>query len=506
MSAGFRDGGVFVRTPRTLRTMRERLHGGRWTAARVYLLPAAILLAVFLPGLNAGFWRVDNPLYAAVAKHAWESGSLWTLHAGEQHYFNKPPLAFWAHGLPLHLFGAELWAARLPSFLVALATLMLSIDALRRLAGPRAALASGIVLALTLEFFRAMHAISLDLWLAMTIAGAVWCITRGLVSGRALRWSAAAGVCIGIGLMVKPMIALAALPLLAAWLAIIRQNRSLIGLVIAGAVAIIVALPWHLSMILTHGDAFTAQYFGSQIVDRVTTDAHGSEPWWKYLKWIGETYWPWLITLILGAALVNNQTVDRRARHAILLGVLFPVLWIAMLSVSSDKAGRYMIPVYPLASWVSGIWLARAFASKPDTRADHALSWAVAAAPALGLLLALFGPAPHQPIPPHWRELREFVAANADDRYCVPPSSKSLGAQLYLMNGHWPDAAPASADTAPQPAAGALLVTRNSGRHQPPPADTTVFENGAFTVTRLTSDWDGRYLIRQDAAPDNDGE
>lgn len=459
--------------------------------------------------MNSGFWRVDNPLYAAVSMFAYESGSLWTLHAGEQQYFNKPPLAFWVHGAVLRLFGAELWAARLPSLLAAMATVLMSIDSVRRMAGRRAAMASGVVLALTLEFFRSMHSISLDLWLAMFITGSAWCVVRGLLSGRVFVWCTAAGLFIGAGLMVKPMIALAALPLIGVWLGVLRRWRVLAGLLLSAGVAIAVALPWHLSMASIHGDAFLAEYFGSQILDRVTTDAHGAEPWWKYLAQIGETYWPWLITFVLGASMLRGERMHRRSQAAVLLGVVFTLGWIVMLSVSHDKAGRYLIPVYPFASWVSGVWIARVMMPGWGARMHRALRLTVFAAPAMGLLLALFGPNPHGTIPAHWAELRDFVRAHPDDRLFVPPRSRTLGAQLYLMRDGWPGVArwgegvgedAGGAD----PPAGSLLVTRRSGALQARPGDQTMFENRSFRIVRLATDWDGDYSVVSGGALDED--
>lgn len=465
----------------------------------VFLVPCALLVMTFLPGLNDGFWRVDNPLYAAISKFAYESGSLWTLYAGEQHYFNKPPLVFWVHGAVLHAFGAELWAARLPSLFVALSTLLLSIDAVRRLTGPYAAMASGIVLALTLEYFRAMHSISLDLWIGLAVTGGAWCVIRGVISGRVLLWSIGAGVFIGAGLMTKPLLALAALPFFAIWLGVTRQWRALAFMPLIAAVAVAVALPWHVSMGMLHAELFWNEYFGSQVMDRVTTDAHGSSPWWSYLGTIGQTYWPWLIAFACGAWLLWGDRARAGERPALWFGVVFSIGWVVMLSVSQDKAGRYLIPAYPFASWVGGVWLARAF---PMTRrTDRLARVAIVGAPAIGLLLALFGPAPHQPISQPWRELRDFVRAHPDDDFVIDPRSRTLGAQVYLMRNRWPGVAKWNAGVGEDaggglPPAGTLMVSRRHAVLWARPGDQTVFENAEFIVWRLSTDWDGNYAVR----------
>ena len=137
-------------------------------AARVWLLPCVLLLSVTLPKLNQGDFRGDAGWYSAIGLQAWRTGSLWTLY-GEpgQPYFNKPPLAFWIHGLALHTLGPELWVARLPSILAATVCVLFTVAIVRHLAGRRAALLSGCVLALSLEFFRRTREISLDMWQAV---------------------------------------------------------------------------------------------------------------------------------------------------------------------------------------------------------------------------------------------------------------------------------------------------------------------------------------------------
>src|SRR5215203_4197899 len=112
----------------------------RWLGAQVYLLPAALLLAVTLPHLGQGDFRGDAGWYSAIGLQAWRTGEFWTLY-GEpgQPYFNKPPLVFWIHGLVLHLLGPSVLAARLPSELAALGCVLATVGAVRELSGRRAA-------------------------------------------------------------------------------------------------------------------------------------------------------------------------------------------------------------------------------------------------------------------------------------------------------------------------------------------------------------------------------
>ncbi|MCZ7633393.1 MAG: glycosyltransferase family 39 protein [Phycisphaerales bacterium] len=181
---------------------------------RHWLLPLVFLLCMTLPHLGQGDWqRTDGAWYGAIAVQAWRTGELWTLHGPPgQPYFNKPPLAFWLHGLSLHAAGPGAHAARLPSVLAACAGLLATVWTVRMLAGRRAALLSGATLSLTAEYLRRTREISLDLWQAAFILFAVALLvraTRTRRSGRAAGtlWACASGASLGAALLTKPLVA-----------------------------------------------------------------------------------------------------------------------------------------------------------------------------------------------------------------------------------------------------------------------------------------------------------
>src|SRR2546428_10069374 len=177
-------------------------------ALKLYLLPILILFAVTLPHLEEGEFRRDTVVYAAVGRYMWDGGSLVAPHIGpEKPYLHKPPLALWIHGLLLKLFGANLIAARLPSILAAAGAIVFSMLAVRNLGTPREAVTSGIVLALTYEFFRRTREISLDLWQLVFIMAAVWLIAIAIRRDRP--WPIVlCGVPLGLALLCKPLVAL----------------------------------------------------------------------------------------------------------------------------------------------------------------------------------------------------------------------------------------------------------------------------------------------------------
>src|SRR5262249_43357247 len=132
---------------------------------KLCLLPVIWLLAVTVPHLEQGDFRRDTGRYAAVGLYMWDGGSLLQPHLNPNTlYFNKPPLAFWIYGVCLKLFGVHLTVARLPSIAAALGVVCLSVLTARQIGSKAEALTSGLVLALSYEFFRRTREISLDFW------------------------------------------------------------------------------------------------------------------------------------------------------------------------------------------------------------------------------------------------------------------------------------------------------------------------------------------------------
>ena len=117
-----------------------------WARWRHALLPAAVALVLCLPGLRQGALATDTAWYTAIAWQAWSDAldgkwwALWTLRGvADQHYFNKPPLAFWLNGLPLIATGPTVAGARLGSVLACVLCVLATARLGRLLAGRAAA-------------------------------------------------------------------------------------------------------------------------------------------------------------------------------------------------------------------------------------------------------------------------------------------------------------------------------------------------------------------------------
>jgi 4-amino-4-deoxy-L-arabinose transferase-like glycosyltransferase len=468
----------------------------RWAAARAFVLPVAVLLAITLPHLDQGDFRGDTGWYAAIALQAWRTGELWTLWADPgQPYFNKPPLAFWIHGLFLHILGPSVWAARLPTVLAAAMCIAATVGAARELAGRRAALLSGIILALTMDFFRRGREISLDVWQTLFLLLGVWCVARAVSSGRG-RWVLLSGVPVGAALLTKPLMALLFFPIIGAWLVWSARGRFVGPRTGAAVIALAVALPWHISMWRIHGHEFTAQYLGAEIASRAAGELQAGHtrrpPVWYYAEFLVEGYWPWLIVVVLAAAtLIRGRPLARDARLPA-LALLWGGAWIALLTIFPDRRDRYAVVFLPALAWLAGMWLSYApYPGKSGVLriANRFLGPVVVAA---GIAIAIL-PVRIQSGPDrHWQDLYAWVRTN------TPPDQRPrvwqggleafMGARMYLEFGQW--AQPTSDHRGRRiasPPEGAAILYHYRGGLIPGDNERLVFasDNGQLRVTRL---------------------
>jgi 4-amino-4-deoxy-L-arabinose transferase-like glycosyltransferase len=98
----------------------------------------------------------------------------------------KPPLAYWAAAASYRALGrVNETAARLPSALCALATVLLAAVLAGRLFGPRAGFLAGAMLATTRIFFQQARRAETDVPLALFVTLALLAFDRGFREGRA---------------------------------------------------------------------------------------------------------------------------------------------------------------------------------------------------------------------------------------------------------------------------------------------------------------------------------
>ncbi len=459
----------------------------------VYLTPALVFLAATLPHLDQGDFRKDTGRYAAVGLQAFQDGFWWTLRfSADRVYFNKPPLAMWIHGWFLDTFGVNLVATRIPTVLAGLAVVLCTVGLVRVFGTRRSAVASGVVLALSYEFFRRTREISLDMWQLAFMMLALLLIARGvqMAGRRGVLWTLLGGVPIGLALMTKPFVGLIVVPIALLWVLLIGERRAIVPILVAGLVGIGIAAPWHVGMTHEHGAAFWDQYLGRQVGGRAAgaINPQGIE---YYPVLFLKTYWPWMIPFGFGLVAWIRSEESREIvmgvrRSGLLLGGIWLGAWVVLLMAFPDKRPRYTPPVYPALAIFAGAWLAAGPDRKIRRASSKALRWAWLGAIVLGVVVSVL-PIRFQSPPDAQRE--EFFewheAQGRPEIFTLGINTNSQGI-LRLRLGKWPRSlGDEMLDQLQNPPEDALVLVRDDVLD--PPAGELVWESfhGRLRVIRV---------------------
>ena len=362
-------------------------------------LVSATLLLIWCVGMfGRGYWTPDEPREADIAwRLSWQPDKAVPLLAGEA-FCEKPPLTYWLAAVPIRLFGAEAWAARLPNLLYAMIT-ALSVGVLARRAAGRLA---GVVGAAAMSTFLLSYQVAI--WLATdapllaTVSVALLGAYQGFYAvqtAERLRGYSLMHIALGLGFLSKSaaawMVPAMAIFALAAWE---RRWRELVrwelylGLLLQAAM--IFTWIWFV-YVGPDGPAHLKVFFWNNLVGRFTridapnelqyATAHRNSPG-KYLIELPLYLAPW--TLLVIAALRRAWQLrktsfdDYRAVRFALAASLPPL---AILSLAATARNIYFAPALPGLAVLLAWWSREA-----SVRADR---WDVRAVRATAVLLLL---------------------------------------------------------------------------------------------------------------------
>src|SRR5439155_1155124 len=228
-----------------------RTHRNDPPSRRLASALALLALAAFPFVYALGRWPLIEPdegRNAEVAREMLALGQWSVPHLNGLPYLDKPVLLFWMIAGAFRVLGVSELAARLPSVLGALATVLFTYDLVRVLAGRRRALLAAAVLATAPIVLAYARLVIFDMPLTALVTAALDCLVRARTEGNAWRWLPLAGLAMGLATLTKGPVGIA-VPLLA-WLAargaLARPaRRSGAGPILAGvAVAALVVVPW----------------------------------------------------------------------------------------------------------------------------------------------------------------------------------------------------------------------------------------------------------------------
>ena len=236
--------------------------------------------ALFLLNLGgATLWDVDEGKNSTASGIMLESGDYIVPYFNGELRVDKPALLYWLQVGAYRLFGINEFAARLPSALAALLTVLLCYELGRRLFSPLSALLAGLVLASTPMLAGAARFANPDALLNFLTVLTLFVFWRGL-SAPNWFWYVAMGVTSGLAVLAKgPVGVVLPTAVIGLFLLWNRRLRIMINVrfLLCFQAFCLVALPWYILVGMeTRGD-FLRGFFLQHNLRRAlnTMESHG---------------------------------------------------------------------------------------------------------------------------------------------------------------------------------------------------------------------------------------
>jgi 4-amino-4-deoxy-L-arabinose transferase-like glycosyltransferase len=318
-----------------------------------------------------------DAVQAQIARNMLESGDWVIAHLDGVPYIEKSPLIYWLMAASFRILGAHDWVARIPVALAAVLLAWVTFRYGRWAFGVRAGFYAGLSLATCVGLFLFTRIQIPDVMLTLSVCVAFWSFQRVLEveEPRPQLWALLLAVSLGVGLMLKGLIAVVA-PVggVIVYLSVTRQllSREVWKRlhVFTGALVILaIAAPWHVLATLRmppyfdftmhsgsgeyHG--FFWFYFINEHVLRFLNlrypRDYNTVPraafWLLHLLWL----FPWS-AFFPAAAGLRFKPIDRAGRTRLLA-----LCWTGFLLVFftfSTTQEYYSMPVYPALALLLG--------------------------------------------------------------------------------------------------------------------------------------------------------
>jgi 4-amino-4-deoxy-L-arabinose transferase-like glycosyltransferase len=327
----------------------------------------------------------DEATYAEVAREAISSGSYLDFTWNGDPYLKKPPLLFWMMAGSFKAFGENEFAARLPSMLLGLGTLILIYLSTAYVAGRLAGIFASLI-PMGFYFFvaRGGRECSTDAPLVFFSTLALYALLRAR-SNR--RWLPVAGAACGLAITSKGIAGL--IPLIVVTISILAipgfTSIGADGLVLFLGAATAVAAPWYIYQVVFNWSLFWSTFVKQETLLRVASHLEDERKSASYSlqAFCGEIriLWPVLIPFAALAFTQLRHGVRATLQHmppAIAVWTMWMVLALGAACVVQTKLGWYVLPALIPVAMLTGSILGRAFTETGPTRVTFACLASVA--------------------------------------------------------------------------------------------------------------------------------
>ncbi len=317
----------------------------------------------------------DEGRYTEIPREMAVTGDFVTPRLNGVKYFEKPPLVYWLSALTFQRFGVNEFTARLWGALFALLGVLLTYSAGRFLYDRGTGIWAAITLSTTLIYFVLSQIILLDMAVAVTISGALFCFIMAMrepAGKKRFGLFMAFYVFMALATLSKGLIGIA-LPgaVIFFWVLLLNRWKPLWPFypIVGTIVLLIIAAPWHILAAQANHD-FLNFYFYHEHWLRFTTRIHGRfEPWWFFIPIFIGGLFPWVFFSFPALRLsLPGGWKMRKLNADAWFFVIWTVFIILFFSKSQSKLVPYILPVFPACSVLLGRFLSKLWNGSPDLK------------------------------------------------------------------------------------------------------------------------------------------
>jgi 4-amino-4-deoxy-L-arabinose transferase-like glycosyltransferase len=339
---------------------------GRWLRDLIVLL--VLFGALFLVGLgSAPLIDPDEGRYAEIPREMLERGDFVTPTLNYVKYFEKPPLLYWLNAGSMKLFGQNEFAARLPSALAGLFTIIITYSAARTMFNRRTGLLAAIILGSSAGFLMQGRIILTDMLLTCCLTTALFCFllaTRSAAPHKRSFFYLFFIFC-GLAVLTKGLIGMVLPAGIVFWFLVIGKRWHLLREIpwFSGlTLFLLVTAPWFILVSLKNPE-FPYFFFIHEHFQRYTsTIHHRGQPFWFFLPILVLTMLPW--SFFLPGSLTQAWKERYNSQCAPLFLLIWPLVILFFFSFSESKLIPYILPTIPplallIAQRCTSGWLQR---------------------------------------------------------------------------------------------------------------------------------------------------
>jgi len=356
-----------------------------------------LILSAFFFFLGLGslpLLEPDEGRNAEVAREMIALRDFITPHFNHLVYLDKPALFFWMVAGSFKVFGLNEWAARFPSALMAVGTILLVWLTGRKMFGGRTGFLGGCVAASSPLVIVFSRTVIFDMTLTFLVTLAMfffWLADDD--AGRRNVFDYLAFAVMGLAAITKgpvgfllPLLSILVYALVRGRWRELRRIRWGIGWLILLAVS----LPWFLAVCAKHPDFPRYAFWEESLVRFATPALHRSGGVFYYIPVYLAGFLPWSFFLLFAG--MNRLRHWRNLRQDAQKARLFLIAWFGVIfvffSISHSKLPGYLLPAAaPIGLLMAGVWdEAR---DESGGRAPDWLSGGFAAMILLGVLVDL---------------------------------------------------------------------------------------------------------------------